>query len=538
MRARAPFLLRTAPVRTFPVASLLALALHASKPQALELRGAEPTPEDLAALVRDVRARTGVPALAAAWVHAGEVVTAAAGTLSVDDPTPVTSATPFQIGSLTKSMTACVAGRLVEDGRLGWDTTVGEVLGDAARASAYRGATLADLLRHRAGLPAYTDRRPEDHPADAAYVGTPTEQRAAFVADALATRPIGPIGSIQVYSNAGYVLAGHLCELATGTSYEELVRRHVFEPLALPSAGFGLPARNRGHVRREDAFVPVPDSAYPQGPWLAPAGGVHASVDDLARYAAAHLAGLRGRDGAPGFLRATTLTELHRAPQGGGHAAGWLVALEPGGGRRHEHGGTLGAMVAHARLWPGRDIAAVVLVGVEPAIGEPLALELLRDIEGRFRPDGFEAADAGLEVVEEPSDAAADRRLWRLVGALSRALNDEDRAAYHELFSPPRDGERADRDGLFDFLTRQVFPRRGGVAAFHALSAPLRVAGAERAMRLVTFHLDDGFPGYYGFELDDDERIAVLSLFVKADLCPHGVDPDCERIDRRLEELE
>src|SRR5690606_26229835 len=84
--------------------------------------------------VEAVRTEYGLPALAAAVVKEGKVIAAAAtGTRVYGQDIPVTIDDRFHLGSNTKSMTATLAGMLVEEGKLSWDSNVGDVLGDAVK---------------------------------------------------------------------------------------------------------------------------------------------------------------------------------------------------------------------------------------------------------------------------------------------------------------------------------------------------------------------------------------------------------------------
>ena len=81
------------------------------------------------------------------WVARG-----AAGVRVVGDPTPLTVEDYFPLGSTQKSMTATVAGRLVERRLLSWTTNMSAVFGPAGLSSGHRATTLLQLLSHTAGI--------------------------------------------------------------------------------------------------------------------------------------------------------------------------------------------------------------------------------------------------------------------------------------------------------------------------------------------------------------------------------------------------
>ena len=77
-----------------------------------------------------LRIKYGLPALAGAVAVKGRIVAAGAvGTRVHDRKIPVTLDDRFHLGSDTKAMTATIAGMLVDEGKLRWDSTVGEILG-------------------------------------------------------------------------------------------------------------------------------------------------------------------------------------------------------------------------------------------------------------------------------------------------------------------------------------------------------------------------------------------------------------------------
>ncbi|MEM7308750.1 MAG: serine hydrolase [Planctomycetota bacterium] len=489
---------------------------------------------DLDGLLSDVRRTTGVPALSAAFLRDGKVVAAAtSGVSEAGGEDALDASARFHLGSVTKSFTGVLIGRLVEEGALAFDTTVGDLLDHLEPRAEYRDVTVEDLLRHEGGLHAYTVERPAGASASGFEVGTPTECREAFLVDALGLEPAVPRGT-PLYSNAGFALLGHMAEVATGTPWEILIQREVLGPLGLAHTAVGFPERPRGHVFREGRFLPVPLDAYPTMTHLAPAGHLHSTVGDLMTYARFHLDGLAGADG---LLSAATVARLHGRDGGGRALAGGWRMRTFAGEREHWHGGTVGASWAELRLRPDSREASAVLVAVEPSLGEVVANRLQRALRERYGEEaknerGGWQAGGGLSVTEGTADSVAERACWEVVERLARAINAEDRAAYHALFAAG--GNRADRDSMFDFMARNVMPSRGAIHGFHELPPPLVLEGQERPMHLVTFHLERGFPGYFGLSLDDAGHIADFSLFVKAELCPNGPDPTCDSITRFL----
>lgn len=273
-----------------------------------------------------IRATAGAPAMAAAGLNrGGRRVAFADGLRAMGRSEPVTTRDVWHIGSCTKSITATLVARAVEAGLVRWEDSIGAVLGSAVpnMRAEYRDATYRHLLSHRSGLPGGIDlaelaKFPRER-ADA------REDRIAFARLALSAAPKGAKETTFEYSNAGYIIAGAMLEAKLGAAWEQLVRKHVFEPLKLASAGFGAPGtpgafdQPVGHApSASGALEPyVPGAPVTDNPAVVgPAGRVHMSFDDLLTYLSAHCA-------RSSFLSAPSWQVLHTPPFGGGYALGW-----------------------------------------------------------------------------------------------------------------------------------------------------------------------------------------------------------------------
>jgi CubicO group peptidase (beta-lactamase class C family) len=266
----------------------------------------------------------------------------------------------WHLGSCTKAMTATLAARFIERGTLGWHTRIGETLTGKIDPG-YRDVTLEQLLAHRAGAPGVLERRPIWSWLWS-HEGPIAEERAKLVATLLAEPPEAKPGSEFLYSNAGYVIAGAMLEAKAGGSWETLVARELFQPLGMTSAGFGAPGAASepwGHRVEDDRVTPIePGPRADNPPALGPAGTVHASLRDWAKFVALHLAGARG---GSDFLESGTFQKLHTPPAGADYALGWIVVERDwAGGRALTHLGSNTAWVAVTWLAPQRDFAVLV----------------------------------------------------------------------------------------------------------------------------------------------------------------------------------
>src|SRR4051794_5116389 len=103
-------------------ATLAAVLLLPGPGGASEGPGADaPTGDDLASLLEPIRREYHLPALAAAVVRGDRVVGAAAvGVRELGKEAKVMLDDRFHIGSCTKTMTAMLIARLVDQGKLTW----------------------------------------------------------------------------------------------------------------------------------------------------------------------------------------------------------------------------------------------------------------------------------------------------------------------------------------------------------------------------------------------------------------------------------
>ena len=366
----------------FIAASLLFIATDAP--------GVPREAEDIGRRLERIRQAHSIPALAGAAVDEGEIVAiGATGLRRSDTDEAVTIDDQWHLGSCTKSMTASVCAMLVEDGKMRWDMTLGEVfpdLGNSMHPDWCR-VTLEELLVHRAGAPG-------DPPADLwkeakKRAGTPTEQRWNFVKGLLAHKPAHPPGTHWEYSDSGYAMAGAMMERVTGEAWENLMRDRLFIPLGLKSAGFGEPAslgrvdHPWGHRGDEHPFHAVPPGPLADNPpALGPAATVHCSIGDFARYASWQLAGDRG-DGW--LLKPESFTKLHTPPEEQEYAMGWAVTKRRwAGGVALMHNGENEMFYAVMWLGPGENTCFVAACNCDGPEADAACDEAIKMMINRF----------------------------------------------------------------------------------------------------------------------------------------------------------
>lgn len=280
----------------------------------------------------------------------------------------VTVDDPWHIGSDTKAMTAVVLAKLVDERKLDWTSTLGEIFSDLdpTLPEPIQKISLRQLLTHRSGIPPNTDWRAIEQ-TDKSL----TDQRRDAVRK-LTSLTFWPETEKQFsYSNWNYVVAAAMAEKVSHRSWEELIKEVVFQPLQLTTAGFG----GTGTIGKIDAPWPHLADGRPalsNGPRMdnarvmAPAGGVHLSLRDWGAFVADQLRGARGQDG---LLPAADYRVLQTPAAGENYAFGWGVVPSPWAfGLALEHDGSNTMNYALARLAPKRDFAVLICTNQGGAI--------------------------------------------------------------------------------------------------------------------------------------------------------------------------
>ena len=310
------------------------------------------------------------------------------------------------LGSCTKAMTATLIARLIEkgaleNGTLTWDTTIKEGLPELFKTMdpIFADVTLRQLLMHRGGCPANTAWFASGHKESI------VETRRSVLRIALKREQPNKPGEF-LYSNVGYVVAGAMAERATGKSWEELMRDEIFEPLDIKSAGFGPPDVDKdvkqpwGHLTIGSLQIP---RHIDNPPALGPAGTVHMSLADWAKFCLSHALQDEPKDGNESKA-AEAAKKLRLVPQpaldflhkplkgadddGADYALGWGVKKRGWGGTVFTHAGSNNHWFAIVFVSPKNRsvyLAATNIASAEAGVGLDEILGTLITLEEKAR---------------------------------------------------------------------------------------------------------------------------------------------------------
>lgn len=272
----------------------LALWLTAATTAAAQTRDTvalEPAFRRIDQYVAQRMAAANTPGLALALVDRHGVITVRTyGYADLEGRRPVTPATRFEIGSISKSFTAIALMQLEAEGKFDPSRPVRSYLPWFTPPTRWRPVTGHDLLTHTAGLPADGDDIPSS-PAQA--------YRARLL-------PLGSApGTRWAYSNIGYQVMGQVLERIGGARYPELIRTRILDPLALTATEAEFthatrPTLARGYRTLYDDRPPRPEDPLVPAEWIEYASGdgsIVSTAGDLGRYLVMLLNEGRGPNG-------------------------------------------------------------------------------------------------------------------------------------------------------------------------------------------------------------------------------------------------
>jgi CubicO group peptidase (beta-lactamase class C family) len=324
--------------------------------------------QDLDSLLNDHRKKNKIPMLAVAAIKSDTILYMKAfGQRRLEDTHDNATINDYiYLASNTKAMTGFLAAKLVESGKIRWDTKFFDLFSEWKKKAnpAFHNITLQELLSHRARVPAYTNLK-EFAPAVSALgnvKGSVSAKRKAFVEFILQREPATPKDSSgTVYSNAGYAAAALMLEKATKKTWEQLMTQVYKNDLGF-NIFFGFPhevssAQPHGYSDSL-TLIPAVYEGIPLKPnqYTEPAGTVSMPFNEYVKFIQMNLKGLK-EDGH--YLKKSTYEFLHFGFPG--EAIGWGNGIQ-GGAKLSNHTGSNGHFFIGAAISPEKDIAYVVIV--------------------------------------------------------------------------------------------------------------------------------------------------------------------------------
>lgn len=288
-----------------------------------------------------------VPGMAVGLYCQGKTYSMGAGYANYETQQQVKADTLFQIGSLTKSYTATVIMKWVEEGKLNLDLPIIQYLPELklTDTQAVEQITLRHLLNHTSGLQGDRDQDYVEGEREQDY-GNGDDALGKAIAEFYTLRQMTRPGSYWFYNNNGYCLASYILERILQKPYETIMQETLFSPLDLGHSFYFAQdaityscAVGHLHVAGNKFQVARPFS-LPR--WVNGAGGIIANVEDVIRFARLHLD--MGRIGDNVFLSPKSIAQMQEKSadafgMGDFWGLGWRIE-EYQGGLVYGHGGS------------------------------------------------------------------------------------------------------------------------------------------------------------------------------------------------------
>jgi N-acyl-D-amino-acid deacylase len=315
--------------------------------------------------------------------------------------------TLFRIASTSKPITAVAVLRLIQEGKIGLDDRVFEILNDfQPPAGSSVDPRLAEikvrhLLQHNGGWDSNAAGDPQFMTREIAEeLGLPPPASPQTLIRYWMGQPLQFYpGTKYVYSNFGYNVLGRIIEKVTGQTYEDHVNSKILMPLGIRRMQIGQTLREQ-RAKEEATYYGKPgdllvDSVFPAlgkvpqayGGWSHPAldahGGWIASVIDLLRF----VRGVEGSGGQPSILSAEMIQLMEEDPKLPGGSAnsyyglGWVIGKSGTTVTQWSHAGALEGSNASLLVRQADGVSYAVIFNSLPDDYEGFFLELQKSLK-------------------------------------------------------------------------------------------------------------------------------------------------------------
>lgn len=322
------------------------------------------------------------PSMAIGVVKDGQVILSeAVGYADIESGKLANDDTLYQIGSCSKAFTAAAAAILVDRGLLEWDKPVHDYMPWIKFKDEYTTmhATTRDMLCHRTGIPRH----------DAYWIDGPCTRK-DMVENLRNMQPCWPFRTTWCYQNTCFVAVGMLIEALSGMTWEEFVKKEIFEPLGMNRSTFYVDAisQDANHATPYEPKDPVDFSGIRPCPFLksdredmaagvgapyGPAGSIMSTIGDMCKWVQFNLN--NGKVGDQQIISEESMKELHKpnmlmdAPlimacdeiDFPAYGMGWFTETFRGH-TMVEHGGNINGFTALVTMVPDQNLGIVNLV--------------------------------------------------------------------------------------------------------------------------------------------------------------------------------
>lgn len=227
-------------------------------------------------VVRERMQERNIPGAAVAVIRKDKVEKLKSyGLASLEFQSPVTPDSVFEIGSVSKQMTAAGILLLVQDGKVRLDEKISAYL--PGTPESWGNVTVRHLLTHTSGIKSYTG-----------LSGFELSRRLSmeqFIKQ-LAEHPLEfTPGEKNIYSNSGFNLLAYIIETQSGKKYMDFMHERIFRPLGMNRTGdrdpqFIIPLRVSGYEWRIDRYNGRDGNLTD----LMGAGSITSTIEDMIKW--------------------------------------------------------------------------------------------------------------------------------------------------------------------------------------------------------------------------------------------------------------
>lgn len=285
------------------------------------------------------------------------------GLADVENEVAATAQTVYRLASISKPITAVLAMQLAEQGQLDLDADVATLV--PAWPKKPWPVTTRQLLAHLGGVRHYAGEA-----ESTVHFARQTDALPRFATDALLHEP----GSKYFYSTYGFNLVAAVVEARTGKPFAEVVKARIAVPCQAPTLQDDdvrrlIRGRAQGYVREGGVLQ---NSALMDGSYKLGGGGLCASAEDLARFAAALV---DGKLLAAPSLQAMWTAQRTKDGTPIEYGLGFRVATV-GGRLAVSHSGAQSRVSTMLYVLPGQRVVVVLLCNLERVRLQPLATQI------------------------------------------------------------------------------------------------------------------------------------------------------------------
>jgi serine beta-lactamase-like protein LACTB len=301
-----------------------------------------------------------VPGLSVAVIDRGRVILAQGyGLADVENSVPTSADTVYRVASISKSITATAAMKLVEAGKLDLNAPIQKYCSDFPKKP--WPITTRELLSHQSGV---RDYRNDEESINTRHYTSIKEALTQFANDPLEFEP----GTKMQYTSYGYILLGCVMEGASGISYDRYMHQVIFEPAQMPASRLDdvfaiIPHRARGY--RVSAGGELQNAVFVDVSNKPPGSGINSSARDMGNFVAAlYSAKLVSKQTLDQMLTPATTRDGKSTIYGLGFFRGGPIGkyreLQEAG-----HGGDQQGVNSMLYLLPEREFGVVILSNLE-----------------------------------------------------------------------------------------------------------------------------------------------------------------------------